>query len=83
MSAFNKQRHMFDCLPDCPERKPGCSDHCERYKKRRAAFDKRKREVYGNPEVRQYMFERGENIRDRAAKKRKSHGLNKSSNVGG
>lgn len=37
--SFNKSRTVFDCPPNCPERKPACQDHCERYAEKRALHD--------------------------------------------
>jgi hypothetical protein len=34
--------NMFSCGPDCEKRKPGCHSHCEKYKRERAEYDKRK-----------------------------------------
>ena len=39
MNPYWSSRQFFDCKPDCPERKPGCHDHCERYQKKRAQLD--------------------------------------------
>lgn len=75
MHNFNRSRTTFDCMPDCPERKPGCHDTCERYKKKRAAYDKRKLEYYGNPEVNRYFSEKNAEVRDSIAKKRKEKEL--------
>lgn len=33
----------FNCPPNCPNRKPGCQDHCERYAKDRAIYNEHKR----------------------------------------
>ena len=47
---------MFTCSRDCPERKPGCHDHCDKYKRERAAYDKRKAELDKHREARQYSM---------------------------
>lgn len=32
---------MIICDPDCPDRLPGCADHCEKYKEKRKDYEKR------------------------------------------
>ena len=31
---------MIICDPQCPNRFPGCADHCEAYRERRADYDR-------------------------------------------
>ena len=38
---WRRMTHIFTCEPDCPERKPGCQDHCEKYIREKAEHDKR------------------------------------------
>ena len=33
---------IFTCTPDCEGRKPGCHDHCEKYQRERAEWERRK-----------------------------------------
>lgn len=47
---------MFSCEPNCEKRKPGCHDHCEKYQKERAAFDKRKAELAEDKKVMDYTL---------------------------
>ena len=47
---------MFTCAPNCANRKPGCHDHCEKYKKERTEYDKRKAVVDKDREARQYTM---------------------------
>lgn len=56
--AFNRNNMEPMCPPDCPERVPGCHDHCERFKERKLARDKRKRDYYGNPDITRYIKEK-------------------------
>lgn len=34
--SFNKSRSVFTCEPNCPRRRPGCQDHCEKHQRERA-----------------------------------------------
>lgn len=65
--AFNRNNMEPICPPDCPKRTPGCQDHCERYKERKAAYNKRKREYYGNPDMTRYIKEKMSETKNRAA----------------
>lgn len=47
---------MFTCGPNCENRKPGCHDHCEKYQRERAAYDKRKAELDKDREVMNYTL---------------------------
>lgn len=31
---------MIICAPECPDRFPGCSDHCEKYKEKKKRLRK-------------------------------------------
>ena len=55
--------NMFTCGKDCPNRCPGCHSKCEKYKRERAAYDKRKSELNKDREARRYVMER---LSDRA-----------------
>lgn len=48
---------MFTCGRDCVDRKPGCHSHCEKYKRERAAYDKRKAELNKDREARRYTMQ--------------------------
>ena len=49
--TFNKSRSVFTCEPNCPERRPGCQDHCEKHQRELAehlrlkALERQRREV--------------------------------------
>ena len=64
-------RSFFKCEPDCPKRKPGCQDHCDTYLTAKAKHDARKKEYYGDQNIRQYMAEKNARARDITAKHRK------------
>lgn len=48
--------NIFTCGSDCPNRKPGCHDHCEKYQKERAEYNRRKEELNKDREVRRYTM---------------------------
>lgn len=79
MNKFNHARSMIHCPPDCPKREPGCQDRCGQYRAQKAANEQRKIEVYGDPNVRQYVKDKRAERRDMKAKKDKDRGLNKRS----
>lgn len=35
--------HDFSCEPNCPKRKPGCQDHCEKHQRELAEHLRKKR----------------------------------------
>ena len=39
MTAYWGGRCFFNCPPDCPERKPGCQDHCRTYLDKKEEWD--------------------------------------------
>lgn len=69
--SFNKHRSPFPCTPDCPERVPGCHDHCKRYMEARAKYDARKAEYEPDSETKAYYTEMKLKAIDSAAKRRK------------
>lgn len=62
---------FFNCPPDCPKRKPGCQDHCDTYLTAKVKHDARKKEYYGDRDIRQYIAEKNCKARDIDAKHRK------------
>lgn len=39
------KRVKTGCVPDCPNRKPGCHDHCETYLENKKAYEEYKHYV--------------------------------------
>ena len=72
--------YTITCCKDCvpPERYPGCSDHCNKYKQQKAAFERRKAECRQQSvqrNVTEYDFHRtGVHVTKRY---RKHHGRSK------
>lgn len=44
---------IFTCK-GCPDRYPGCHDHCDKYKREKAEYEKRKAELEADREARIY-----------------------------
>ena len=68
MSSFNKGRFFINCPPDCPTRKPGCHDHCEKYQTSRAKLDEINRQKRLKYEASAYVCESVNKRLDRRAK---------------
>ena len=64
-------RSFFKCEPNCPRRKPACQDHCDTYLTAKAKHDARKKEYYGDTQLRQYLAEKNAKARDIDAKHRR------------
>lgn len=50
---------MTICPKECPDRHPGCHDHCERYAENKTAYQKMKQEYDGsvrNPYCRRWTY---------------------------
>lgn len=45
----------FTCEPNCPTRRPGCQDHCEKHQAEKAAYEARKAELRRDSDVRDYI----------------------------
>lgn len=68
---------MFSCGRDCPDRKPGCHGQCEKYKKERAAYDKRKAELNRYKDAQSYTMDIVVGRSNARAKRNKNHGSRK------
>ena len=56
MGNFIRRDRNIPCIPNCPERRPGCQDHCEYHRKKKAENErrkefKRKREILDSYEI--------------------------------
>lgn len=69
--TFNRSRGLFHCEPNCPRRKPGCQDHCETHQGDKARHEARKKEYYGDTQLKQYLAEKNAKARDIYAKHKK------------
>lgn len=72
-NPFNKFRSFFDCPANCPERKPACQAHCERYLKKKEQWDALKAAERERKECDSHTIECILKNRDQAAKKAKKH----------
>lgn len=63
--------HMFNCPPDCPDRKPGCQDHCEQHAKDMAKWEERRKLELTRRYLNNYVTKRVTDYRDRRAKSQK------------
>lgn len=45
---------VFTCRSDCPDRKPGCHDHCDKYQREKSEWDRRKAAVRAGNEAYSY-----------------------------
>lgn len=61
----------FTCK-DCPNRYPGCSGKCEKYKRERAEYDRLKAKENIDRSLRTYEVERRLSSYDRYIKKKRS-----------
>lgn len=61
----------FPCK-DCPDRYPGCHDHCEQYKAAKAEYDRCKARADADREVRLYTEHGILRSRDKNAKRKKA-----------
>lgn len=61
-------RRMFDCGADCPNRKPGCQDHCEKYARDKAKWDERMATERQQAMLNQYVTKRTGYYRDKQAR---------------
>lgn len=65
----------FTCGKDCPNRQPGCHGKCEKYKRERAEYDKKKAIENANRMVSQYSIETyGKNFNDLAKRRKNNRG---------
>lgn len=65
----------FTCGRDCPDRQPGCHSKCEKYKRERAEYDKRKSEEDAKRSVYYYTTETyGKNFNDLAKRRKNNRG---------
>lgn len=62
----------FPCTKDCPERYPGCHDHCDKYKTARAKYDERMAKERLDRHIDNYQNGMVRKIKDYKAKSRKS-----------
>lgn len=53
--SFNRSRSVFTCPPNCPDRKPACQDHCERYARDKAKHEEIKAAEQKYRDVGQYI----------------------------
>ena len=60
----------FTCK-DCPDRYPGCHDHCKKYKREKEIWDKQKLEEARQLEALNYICESRAGRRDAYVKKQK------------
>lgn len=58
------------CPPDCPDRKPACHSHCEKYRKRKAEYERLKAIEDKEREGRVYVAQSIRRRKDRVAKRR-------------
>lgn len=69
--------HMFKCPPECPDRKPGCQDHCEQHAKDMVKWEERRKLELDRRHLDNYVTERVVYYRDRKAKSAKHSALYK------
>lgn len=63
---------FFPCAKNCPGRKPGCHDHCERYQAKRAEWDKLNAQKRIDQGIKNYLCQNTFKSMDVAAKRKKS-----------
>ena len=68
---WRRVRRVFPCTPDCPERVPGCHDHCERYIRAKEKHDQEKAEARRIKHIDDYSITVMLDNRDISAKRAK------------
>ena len=77
MYNFNRYRTVFDCPPNCPDRKPGCQDRCKTHAEQKARYEALKAAERGKVEAGRYVSEQVGKSRDAAVKRQQKYSLYK------
>ena len=66
---WRTHNHDFTCEPKCPNRKPGCQDHCEKHNRERAEHMRKKKILDEKKHIDEYTFKQISDHRDAEAKR--------------
>lgn len=68
---WRRYTNTFRCPPECPNRKPGCQDHCEQHARERLEYDERKKLELERKSIDGYIARKANYYRDRRVKSNK------------